>query len=253
MRLESAGNALRDHGRQLEALNQELEAFNYAVAHDLRAPLRSLEGFSQILVEDYGSKLDDEGHQHLQRIRRSAIRMGTLIDDMLRLSRAGRQPFRRERVNLSRIASSIAEELANTNGARTVEFAIAPGLEAAGDSALITIVLHNLLENAWKYSAGRSPARIEFGASTAGDGSRVFFVRDNGCGFDMAYAGKLFAPFQRLHRTEEFEGTGIGLATVKRVVGRHGGRAWIESAVDLGTTAYFTLEGTGADATWNPR
>jgi signal transduction histidine kinase len=240
-RIEKARIELEEQSRRLETANRELEAFSYSVSHDLRAPLRALDGFSHILLDDYADRLDDEGRGHLERIRKGALLMGKLIDDMLRLSRVGRQRLRRERVDLSELALSIVAELRASDSARPVEFLIAPGIVAECDSALIAVALRNLLDNAWKYSAGHNPARIEFGATGTDGASRAYFVRDNGCGFDMKYAHKLFAPFQRLHRATEFAGTGIGLATVKRIVGRFGGRAWVESEVGRGTTVCFTL------------
>jgi signal transduction histidine kinase len=227
---------------ELEAKNEELESFSYSVAHDLRAPLRSLDGFSLALLEDYSEKLDVEGRQFLQYIREGAQQMATLIDDLLALSRVTRSEFRRERVDLSEIAQAIVERLRQTQPERSVEITIAEGLVEEADPHLLVIVLENLLGNAWKYTGKRAQTRIEVGASLHGN-SRAFFVRDNGAGFDMAYASKLFGVFQRLHSPREFEGTGIGLATVQRIIRRHGGRIWAEAEVDRGATFHFALSG----------
>jgi PAS domain S-box-containing protein len=229
---------------ELAAVNAELEAFSYSVSHDLRAPLRSIDGFSQALLEDYADRLDDEGKTMLRRVRAGSQRMAELIDALLGLSRVTRSELRRTRVDLSAAARAIAGALAAAEPERGVEFVIADGIVVEGDARLLRVVLQNLLENAWKFTRGRAQARIEFGV-TAEDGRPVYFVRDDGAGFDMAYAGKLFAPFQRMHAARDFSGTGIGLATVERIVRRHGGRAWAEGAVDRGATFYFTLEQGG--------
>jgi light-regulated signal transduction histidine kinase (bacteriophytochrome) len=223
----------------LEAANQELEAFSYSVSHDLRAPLRSIDGFSQALLDDYPDKLDEVGKDYLNRVRNASQRMAMLIDDMLDLSRVSRHELRREPLDISAIADSVAQKLMETDKNRSVTFTIEPGLEAEGDNRLVETALDNLIGNAWKYTANRKSAEIEFG-STARNGETVFYVRDNGAGFDMRYASKLFGTFQRLHG-HEFEGTGIGLATVFRIVTRHGGRIWGEGEVDKGATFYFTL------------
>jgi len=225
---------------QLEAVNKELEAFAYSVSHDLRAPLRSIDGFSQVLLEDYAGNLDEEGKDYLQRVRSGSQRMAELIDDILNLSRLTRGEMRHETVDLSALAQTIATELQQSQPGRQVEFIITPGLVATGDAHLLQVALENLLENAWKFTRSRAPARIEFGYAET-NGQPAYFVRDNGVGFDMAYADKLFGAFQRLHSTSEFEGTGIGLATVQRIIHRHGGNIWAESAVDQGATFYFTL------------
>ena len=230
---------------QLEAANKELEAFSYSVSHDLRAPLRSIDGFSQALIEDYADKLDATGQDYLRRIRAACTRMGQLIDDLLNLSRLTRSDMCRKQVDLSALAEEVVIWLQKLQPERQVEIAIAPGLVAHGDQRLLRVALENLLENAWKFTAKRPRARIEFGATQL-DGATVYFVRDNGAGFDMAYADKLFGVFQRLHTTAEFEGTGIGLATVQRIVTRHGGRVWAEGAVDQGATFYFTLSDRGS-------
>jgi PAS domain S-box-containing protein len=225
---------------QLQAVNKELEAFAYSVSHDLRAPLRSIDGFSQILMEDYTDKLDDEGKDYLQRVRSASQRMGELIDDILSLSRVTRGEMRYESVDLSALAETIRTELQQSQPERQVEFTTTPGLVARGDSHLLRAALDNLLGNAWKFTKTRAPARLEFGM-VKNNGQLAYFVRDNGVGFDMAYADKLFGAFQRLHSPSEFEGTGIGLATVQRIIHRHGGNIWAESVVDQGTTFYFTL------------
>ena len=224
----------------LAATNEELEAFSYSISHDLRTPLRGMDGFSQALLEDYADKLDATGKDYLRRVSAAAQRMAQLIDDMLDLSRVTRREIRREAVNLSATAQSIASELQKAGPERQVKFAIAEGVVANGDSHLLRTALENLLSNAWKFTANHPRATIEFGA-TQHNGKSAYFVRDNGAGFDMAYAGKLFGAFQRLHGRTEFPGTGIGLATVQRIIHRHGGRVWAEGAVEQGATFYFTL------------
>ncbi|MGB7542146.1 MAG: ATP-binding protein, partial [Burkholderiales bacterium] len=219
---------------------KELEAFSYSVSHDLRAPLRHIDGFGQILLEDYAGKLDDEGRRHLQRVREASQRMAQLIDDLLNLSGITRAEMRRETVDLSRMAEMAAEALRKTDPQRAAEIVIEKGLTAEADERLLRVALDNLLGNAWKYAGKRPRARIEVGR-TDRDGKTAYFVRDNGAGFDMAYAHKLFGAFQRLHSVSEFPGTGIGLATVQRIIHRHGGQIWAESAVDKGATFYFTL------------
>jgi PAS domain S-box-containing protein len=231
---------LQRYAAQLEAANKELEAFSYSVSHDLRAPLRSIDGFSQALLEDYADRLDAAGQDYLQRVRAATQRMGALIDDLINLSRLTRSEMQIDAVDLSALATGIAAELARDDPKRQVEFAITPGLVARADGGLIRVVLHNLLANAWKFTSGRPHAVIEFGTA-AQDGGTTYFVRDNGAGFDMAYAAKLFGAFQRLHGVAEFPGTGIGLATVQRIIHRHGGRVWAEAAPDRGATFYFTL------------
>ena len=237
-----ADEAIKRFNEQLLATNKELESFSYSVSHDLRAPLRSIDGFSQALLEDCGANLDEQGRGYLQRIRANSQRMGQLIDDLLNLSRMTRCDINREPVDLSALTHAIMVELQNTAPTRPVEFVIAPGLVASGDARLLRVVLENLIGNSWKFTRKRSRARIEFGAMTA-NGTPAYFVRDDGAGFDMAYADKLFGAFQRLHDTTEFEGTGIGLATVQRVVHKHGGRIWAESEPERGATFYFTLGG----------
>jgi light-regulated signal transduction histidine kinase (bacteriophytochrome) len=225
---------------QLEAVNKELETFAYSVSHDLRAPLRSIDGFSQILLEDYIDKLDNEGKDYLQRVRAASQRMGELIDDLLNLSRVTRGEMCRETVELSALAHTISAELQQSQPERQVEFIITPGLVANGDARLLRAAFDNLLGNAWKFTGKRELALIEFGCFE-NNGQAVYYIGDNGVGFDMAYADKLFGAFQRLHAPSEFEGTGIGLATVQRIIHRHGGNIWAESEVDKGTTFYFSL------------
>jgi len=226
---------------ELEAKNEELESFSYSVAHDLRAPLRAIDGFGLALIEDYADKLDEEGKQYLSYVRESAQQMARLIDDLLALSRVTRGEFKRAPNDLTAIARAVAARLARANPDRKVEVMIADGLAVEGDERLLTIAFENLLGNAWKFTAKEAVARIEVGV-IAGE-RRTFFVRDNGAGFDMTYASKLFGMFQRLHANAEFEGTGIGLATVQRVVRRHSGAIWAEGAVGRGATFYFTLDG----------
>jgi signal transduction histidine kinase len=238
--LEERNEALRRNAAELVAANTELDAFAYSVSHDLRAPLRSIDGFSQVLLEDYSARLDEAGRDSLQRVRAASQRMATLIDDLLKLARFARSEMRTEAVDLSKIAQDIAADLQRSTPERQVEFAIAPGLEARGDVRLLRVALENLLRNSWKYTAKQPRPRIEFG-SVQENGERVFRVRDNGAGFDMQYADKLFGVFQRLHSAADFEGTGVGLATVRRIIARHGGRIWAEGVVDQGATFYFTL------------
>lgn len=233
-------DSIQQRTTELAAVNKELEAFSYSVSHDLRAPLRSMDGFSQILLEDHFEALDEEGRDYLGRIRAASQRMGKLIDDLLSLSRVTRSEMRREQVNLSRMARGIASDLYQTDPDRDVKIKITPGMVTTGDSHLLEIVIDNLLNNAWKFTQNRLPANVEFGY-TYMNGETAYFVRDNGAGFDMAYAGKLFGAFQRLHTMSEFPGTGIGLATVQRIIHRHGGRIWAEGEVDKGATFYFTL------------
>ena len=230
---------------QLAAANAELEAFSYSVSHDLRSPLRALDGFSRALEEDFAGRLDETGCGYLRRIRAASQHMGRLIDDLLLLSRASRVEMRRETLDLTALAAEVAAELRAHYPGRVVEFVCAPGLRAAADRALARIVLYNLLDNAWKYTRRQPAARIELAGHPApADGpAPVFVVRDNGAGFDMRHVGKLFAPFQRLHAPADFEGTGIGLATVKRIVARHGGRVWADAAVARGANFYFTFGG----------
>lgn len=231
---------VKERTAQLASANKELEAFSYSVSHNLRAPLRSIDGFSQMLFEDYLDKLDEQGKDYLQRVRVGSQRMAQLIDDVLSLLRITRSEIHRERVDLSILAKKVASELQKTRPERQVEFVIQEGLVADGDAQLLREALEKLLGNAWKFTRNQPSAIIGFG-TTQHDGRSAYFVRDNGVGFDMAYADKLFGAFQRLHTRTEFEGTGIGLATVQRIIHRHGGRVWAESSVGQGATFYFTL------------
>jgi PAS domain S-box-containing protein len=235
-----AEETLRRYATQLESANAELDAFAYSVSHDLRAPLRSIDGFSQALLEDCADRLDATGQDFLRRVRTASQRMAELIDDLLNLSRVTRAQMQPAPVDLSALARAIATDLAARDPSRQIEFVIAPKAGVHADPGLMRVALQNLLDNAWKFTRKRPQARIEFGV-TAHDGKPSYFVRDNGAGFDMTYAAKLFGAFQRLHSTSDFEGTGIGLATVQRVVRRHGGRVWAEGVVDGGATFYFTL------------
>lgn len=231
-----------DRTRKLEDANKELEAFSYSVSHDLRAPLRAIDGFSDALLKHYLDSLDDRGQDYLKRVRGAAQRMGQLIDDILGLSRASRAEMRMQKVDLSAMSSDILSELWRTQPERKAEIKVAPSLMVEADEHLMRIVLNNLLGNAWKFTGNRDVSRIEFGFLEQ-NGKRVYFIRDNGAGFNSAYADKLFSAFQRLHSEAEFPGTGIGLALVSRILRRHGGRIWAESEVDKGATFYFTLEG----------
>ena len=225
---------------ELERANREMEAFSYSVSHDLRAPLRHIDGFSKALLEDYADRLDDMGRNYLHRLRAGAQRMGRLIDDLLQLADVSRSDLDRRPVDLSSLARVIALELGRGEPQRQVAVRITDGVVADCDPRLARVVLENLLGNAWKYSSKRADAAIEFSEAVQ-EGQRVYVVRDNGVGFDMAYYGKLFQPFQRLHGVDEFEGTGIGLATVRRVVERHGGRVWAEATLGSGAAFYFTF------------
>lgn len=231
---------LNRRAAELDATNKELEAFSYSVSHDLRAPLRSIDGFSQALLERSGQALDEQAKRHLARVRAATQRMGQLIDDLLGLSRVTRTEIRRARVDLSDLARRVAEALRKSQPARQMAVSIEEGISAQGDERLLRILLENLMGNAWKFTRDRVQGRIEFGRKLE-NGGPEFFVRDNGAGFDMAYAGKLFGAFQRLHSAQHFEGTGIGLATVARIVRRHGGHVRAEGAVNGGATFYFTL------------
>lgn len=230
--------------RQVAAANEELEAFVYTVSHDLRAPLRAMDGFSHLLLQDYGGKLDARGRHYLSRVRAGAQHMGTMIDELLLLSRVSRGELTREPVDLTARAGRIIAELREADPERSVEVVIADGLVASGEPELLDGALQNLLSNAWKFTSAREQAYIEVGAYEE-DGRRVFFVKDNGAGFDMAHAGQLFKPFQRLHRASEFPGTGVGLASVHRIVAKHGGRIWAEAERGRGATFSFTLEPAG--------
>ncbi len=231
---------VQERTAELTAANRELESFAYSISHDLRAPLRSIDGFSHLLAEEYAAKLDDKGQGYLERVRRAAQRMGKLIDDILELSRVTRQSMHRASVDLTRLSREVLDELAHSDGERKLQLEIAEGLRATGDPQLLRVLVQNLLENAWKYTSRKPLARIEVGCEHASN-EKVYYVSDNGVGFDMIYADRLFVPFQRLHKPEDFEGTGIGLATVARIVHRHGGKVWAESAPGVGTTVRFTL------------
>jgi light-regulated signal transduction histidine kinase (bacteriophytochrome) len=242
---EELEQRVQERTAQLEAANKELEAFSYSVSHDLRAPLRSINGFSQALLEDYYEDLEDQAQHYLERVIAASKKMADLIDDMLTLSRLTRNEMKLKRVHLSDLVEEIATQLQQREETeRTVEFVIAPEVFVQADVHLIRIALVNLLDNAWKFTAKQPSACIEFGVEPQQDGKAAYFVRDNGAGFEMAYADKLFGAFQRLHTVTEFPGTGIGLATVQRVVRRHGGQVWAEGAVGQGATFYFTLYGT---------
>ena len=237
---ENLEHKVTERTAQLEAVNRELEAFSYSVSHDLRAPLRSIDGFSQALAEDYGEHLDEVGHDYLSRVRRAAQRMGLLIDDMLRLARITRAEMHKVPVDISAMMQEIKADLITHKGYSEVQFHVQTDLIVYGDPALLRIMLENLLDNAWKYSSKIASPQIEVG-SMEEDGRTVYFVRDNGVGFDMAYVGKLFGAFQRLHRAEEFPGTGVGLATVKRIIHRHGGEIWAEGQPGKGAIFKFVL------------
>lgn len=228
---------------ELERKNSELEAFSYSVSHDLRAPLRSINGFSKLLLEDHAAKLDAKGQDYLHSVCASAQRMGELIDDLLLLSRVGRADLGRARVDLSSVVRAVYEELKRQDSSRHVTMSIADQLFVEADSGLMRVVFENLLGNAWKFTAKVADARIEVGTDQQ-EGVTAFFVRDNGAGFNMSYAEKLFSPFQRLHTESEFPGTGIGLATVHRIIDRHGGRIWASSAENHGATFHFTIPPT---------
>lgn len=225
---------------QLEAANKELESFSYSVSHDLRSPLRAIEGFSKALLEDYATVLDETGEHYLQNVNQATMRMSELIEDLLTLSRITRAEIRRQKVNITQLAREVAQRIQPVNGTRKVTLTVEEGMIAFADYRLVNIVLDNLLANAWKYTSKTQHAEIEVGMKRT-DGEEVFFVRDNGAGFDMSRASNLFGPFQRMHTLSEFEGTGIGLATVKRIIHRHGGRVWAEATVDEGATFCFTL------------
>ncbi|MBI5840149.1 MAG: PAS domain S-box protein [Chloroflexi bacterium] len=239
--IKKLNDDLKQRAAQLEAANKELESFSYSVSHDLRAPLRTIDGFSQALLEDHSEQLPPEARGHLERVRSAAQRMAILIDDLLNLSRITRAPLQLRFINLSAMAQEIAQALRESQPERQAEVSITPGLMVDGDPHLLHIALQNLLSNAWKFTSKQKQAIIEFGQQSRHNKERTFFVRDNGVGFDMAYADKLFGVFQRLHSMSEFPGTGVGLATVQRIINIHGGRIWAESAEGKGATFYFTL------------
>jgi PAS domain S-box-containing protein len=237
---KQAEEAIRRHAAALEAANAELDAFAYSVSHDLRAPLRAIDGFGRALLEDCAEALGDEGRAHLHRIRGGTQRMASLIDDLLSLSRVTRVEMTRMNVDLSALSRDIADDLKHDAAGRDVTWVIAPNVVAEGDRRLLRVALENLLGNAWKYTSKQPRARIEFGAVPHA-GTTAYFVRDDGAGFDPRYADKLFVPFQRLHAPQEFEGTGVGLATVARIVRRHGGEIWADGREGDGAAFYFTL------------
>jgi light-regulated signal transduction histidine kinase (bacteriophytochrome) len=239
-KIVSLNVSLAQHATELEAVNKELESFSYSVSHDLRAPLRSMAGFSTALLEDYSEKLDDEGKQYLKHIQDSSELMARLIDDLIKLSRVTRNDINYDKVNFSDMAQKVVEELTKADPTRKVKVIITPGVIAYGDRNLLRLVYDNLIGNAWKFSSKTAEPRIEIGSMEL-KGKLTYFIRDNGIGFDMTYADKLFKPFQRLHKASEFPGTGIGLATVQRIVRRHGGEVWVESKVGEGATFFFTL------------
>ncbi|MDX2171069.1 MAG: PAS domain-containing protein [Deltaproteobacteria bacterium] len=236
---------------ELEVAVRELEAFGYSVSHDLRAPLRTIDGFSRILREEHAAELSPAASRHLDRVRAAATRMNALIDQLLELSRVARAEVRRRKVDVSKLARAVVGELRRAEPARRVEVNVADGLTAHADPTLVRAVLENLLSNAWKYTARAAAACVEVGLAEPA-GVPAYFVRDNGAGFDMAHADKLFVPFQRLHRDEDFAGTGVGLATVHRIVRRHGGEVWADAAVGRGATFYFTLQRAGGRGTRAP-
>jgi signal transduction histidine kinase len=231
---------VQERTAELAAANKELEAFGYSVSHDLRGPLRVIEGFSRLLLDEYGEALDETARHYIQGVHGSSRRMAQLIQDLLNLSRITRNTIERRRIDLAPMARAVAAELARSQPHRAVDFVIPERVLASGDRSMLRIVVENLLGNAWKYTSKHDRARIELGVREAGE-ETCYFVRDDGAGFDMEYVGKLFQPFQRLHLVSEFEGTGIGLATVERIVRRHGGRVWAEGIVGKGATFYFTL------------
>jgi signal transduction histidine kinase len=226
---------------ELEVLNKELEAFSYSVAHDLRSPLITIDGFTQVVLENIAGSLDETNRDHLQRVSTATRRMHRLINDLLDLSKIVRVPLHRGTVDLSKLAREILQTLRDRAPAREADLVVTAGLIVSGDSGLLRIALENLLANAWKFTSRKDRTHIEFGSRPDRAGRTVYFVRDNGAGFDPRYATKLFSPFQRLHSETQFPGTGIGLATVRRIIHRHGGEIWAESAVDCGAGFYFTL------------
>lgn len=238
--LKGALEQLSERTKELKAMVEELEAFSYAVSHDLKAPLRSIDGFTRAILENQAGRLDEQGGQDFNRVRAAAQRMGLLIDGLLGLSRINRHQLKTRPVDITAIAREVAARLKAAEPRRNAEFIIAAGLRAEADEHLLCVVLENLIGNAYKYTSKNPSARIEVG-SLPGDGGPVYFVRDDGAGFDMAYADKLFTAFQRLHSGADFPGTGIGLATVKRIIARHGGRIWAESAPAKGAAFFFTL------------
>lgn len=240
LQIQELNQRLSLRNTELEVLNSELEAFSYSVSHDLRAPLRAIDGFSRILLDEHEAALDAAGRGYLERVRRATQNMGDLIDNLLRLSRVTRAELALEEVDITRLAHEVIDNLRQDDPDRSVQCEIATGIKATADPRLLRITMENLLGNAWKFTMRKEQARIEFGTQT-NNTNVVYYVKDNGAGFDARYADKLFGPFQRLHDTTEFTGTGIGLATVKRIIQKHGGRIWAESEVEKGATFFFTL------------
>lgn len=238
---ETLHQHLRIRTRELEIANKELETFSYSVSHDLNAPLRAIDGFTQMLVENLGDRLDAESRGYAEQVRTGVNRMHTLINDLLRLARTTRTEVHRMPVDLSRIAVEISEKLKAENSDRAGDWLITPGLVAEGDPGLLRVAMENLLSNAWKYTARIPRARIEFGVETQPDGTPAYYVRDNGAGFDMKQSHRLFGPFQRLHSDTEFPGTGVGLATVQRIIHKHGGLIWALAAPNEGASFHFTV------------
>jgi light-regulated signal transduction histidine kinase (bacteriophytochrome) len=240
-RLAQQNERLERLAAELKAVNQELEAFSFSVSHDLRAPLRRIDGFAQAFIEDFGAKIDPLGLAYLRKVRREIRSMNDLIEGLLTLARATRQPLSRSRVDVTALARRVAERLARSAPERQVSVHVADGLAVEGDLTLLGSLMENLLGNAWKFTSRRERASIAVGSAGTRDGRTVFYVRDDGAGFDPAYAKRLFGAFQRLHAADEFPGVGVGLATVQRIVHRHGGAVWAEGAVGQGATFYFTL------------
>jgi light-regulated signal transduction histidine kinase (bacteriophytochrome) len=236
---EELERRVKERTIQLEALNKELEALAYSISHDLRAPLRSIRGFSEVLLERYSSNLDARGQEFLRRVHDSSQHMDHLIDDLLKLSRVSRAELKPQGVDITSLTEGLAAELRESEPNREVEFVIKPNLQADGDERLLRVALDNLLRNAWKFTSKQPRAKIEVGMIR--EPESAFFVRDNGAGFDMVYATRLFGVFQRLHTANEFPGTGVGLATVQRIINRHGGRIWADAKLNQGATFYFTL------------
>jgi PAS domain S-box-containing protein len=236
---------VKDRTAQLEAANKEMEAFSYSVSHDLRSPLRSIDGFSQVLLEDYSNQVDEAGKHYLQRIRASTQRMGILIDDLLKLSKTSHTELMVSDCDLSKLCSEISKDITLADPERRVEITIQPGMIVQADKHLMRVALGNTIRNAWKFTSKSQDPRIEVGEIISPGGERAFFVRDNDAGFDMAHAEKLFNAFERLHAVTDFEGTGIGLAIVQRIIHRHGGRIWAEAEPGAGATFFFTIPDTG--------
>jgi light-regulated signal transduction histidine kinase (bacteriophytochrome) len=243
-KIKQLNENLEKRSAELELANKELEAFSYSVSHDLRAPLRAIDGFSRILLEDYAGKLDDEGLRYLNVVCKNTKQMGQLIDDLLAFSRLSRKGVEKSKVDMNKLATSIVEELQSFEDGRSFDLTLHPMPAAQGDGAMIRQVLVNLISNALKFTRHKAEAKIEIGANGAGR-APVYYVKDNGAGFDMQYADKLFGVFQRLHSAEEFEGTGVGLAIVQRIIQRHGGRVWTEAKPGEGAAFYFTITGDG--------